>query len=57
MRLDRCAVTTIVVARIEQSEIRDSLSIERLIPDFAALNPGYERVQRDGPALSSRLWK
>jgi hypothetical protein len=50
MGLSRRVVATIVVARIARSEIRDSLSVEMLTPDFAALNPGYERVRNSGAA-------
>jgi len=56
MRLARRAVA-IVVARMERSEIRGGGSIEMLIPDFAALHPGYERVRRYGAALFWRLYK
>jgi hypothetical protein len=33
---------------MKRSEIRGCLSIEALVPDFAARNPGYERVQKSG---------
>jgi hypothetical protein len=50
MGLSRRVVPTVVVARIERGEIRDSVPIEMPIPDFAALNPGYERVRKSGAA-------
>jgi hypothetical protein len=35
-----------LVAWMERSEIRDTASVELLIPDCAALHPGYKLVPR-----------
>jgi hypothetical protein len=39
----RECVVAFVVARIEHSEIR-GWAIIKIVPDFAALNPGYKSV-------------
>src|ERR1700761_9311390 len=48
---------SLLVARIERSEIRGRRNLRR-IPDFAALNPGYELAlphhARDEPGLAAR---
>jgi hypothetical protein len=48
MRVVERVFTAIIVARMERSVIRGGLSIETLIPDCAALHPGYECVQKSG---------
>jgi hypothetical protein len=52
MRLGKRAVATVVVARMERSEIRGSAAMEALIPDCASLHPGYERVHTSGAVPS-----